>query len=933
MYTDNYQLSLGATRTGLALKAALVDTAGTIHATARDLAGIIELGHGVYSFQYANHPDGYRGSIIFYTGALGGAANFSGVTIEATGDVSPESAGIMASTQSFINSNPDREYVVNPLDGYSSVIFRIDEKVAVRFGSNGYMTSWTDQSVAPLAITITSPPRVVPDNGGEVIFEFNHSGAGQFVDIAGLSIDRRAFTMVFAFEPHSLFPADADSDEEVLLGSTSDGLVVWMAASFSTCTIRISGPSGYGNATSYFPRNKPTNVLIISGDAAEMRVMLNGQGGTEAVMPAGIVTGFRLGGRTPTAAGPWRGRVRDFAVRSAASSWAEMSQINARLHAKHRIPPIIVNTVVLGDSLSVGLHPTAVTDRNIIWPTQVIRKPGHQLRNYSQSGMKASQIVGASYVQVFASFSGATLPAGAVTIVIIDLGSNDLAVSDTVANLVTNLSTISDQCRTYMGAAAVIVKGVRPRNPFSRATLDDLHAQLKALVGVKFDEFINPFDDPIYNLNDSTNTFRFAGDSTHTNSNGQMADARLTLPKYDRIVDRILGDLYDASNAVRNKLPSKSYLTGTNNSDGDVQLNEATGVTFPADFNNLTRANIATAVEQQILDDADSRAVLQAIVDKINAADPNLAGLTISAIAQGVRDVLLAGAAANGLGDYIAKIRQKTDNLPATPANNADVLTRMPQSLYVAPDNTAIQAAQESAANAESNSAQAVSLIGTKLPGVLTPQTINTYLVTQHGNGSWQTGTGGGGGLFGAMEVVLTFLDSDQTPIPFANFVVQGIGSGKADSSGVATIGLDPGQYDINVSPYSGAIWPTVPIIVDAINPSQSFDVVANSSAVGIPTVPGMTRVFATLRKPNGEIDTNARLTFSLVSAPSGNVDSWLLGEFDIRAKRSGSQAGMVIIDLPIGATYNVSRGAGTPLSVLIGAGPTQQLQQINEGS
>jgi hypothetical protein len=795
----------------------------------------------------------------------------------------------LAATQSFVNSNPSREFGVNPFDGYSNVVIRLDEKLGVSVGSNGYMTAWTDQSVAPLAIAITSPPRVVPDNGGEVIFEFNHSGTGQYVDIAGLSIDRRAFTMVFAFEPHSLFPADADSDEEVLLGSTSDGLVVWMAASFSTCTIRISGPSGYGNATSYFPRNKPTNVLIISGDAAEMRVMLNGQGGTEAVMPAGIVTGFRLGGRTPTAAGPWRGRVRDFAVRSAASSWAEMSQINARLHAKHRIPPIIVNTVVLGDSLSVGLHPTAVTDRNIIWPTQVIRKPGHQLRNYSQSGMKASQIVGASYVQVFANFSGATLPAGAVTIVIIDLGSNDLAVSDTVANLITNLSTISDQCRTYMGAAAVIVKGVRPRNPFSRATLDDLHAQLKSLVGVKFDEFVNPFDDPIYNLNDPTNTFRFAGDSTHTNANGQMADARLTLPKYDRVVDRILGDLYDASNAVRNKLPSKSYLTGTNNSDGDVQLNEATGVTFPADFNNLTRANIATAVEQQILDDADSRAVLQAIVDKINAADPNLAGLTISAIAQGVRDVLLAGAAANSLGEFISTIKLKTD-VAGVIANtsNADLFKA---------DVTAI------------------------------PNAVDTRLTSTHGAGAWNAGGGGGGSIIGSMEVILTFVDSDNTPIPFASFVIQGIGSGQANENGIATIGLNPGSYSVNVSPFGGAIWPTTQIVVDAINPSQSFDIVANSATIGLPTTPGITRVFATLRNANGEIDPRGSLFFKLASPPVGNVESWSLGEFRVKANHTG----MVIVDLPSGATYQIWRGTGEPILVNIGIGPTQELPQINE--
>lgn len=65
-------------------------------------------------------------------------------------------------------------------------------------------------------------------------------------------------------------------------------------------------------------------------------------------------------------------------------------------------------------------------------------------------------------------------------------------------------------------------------------------------------------------------------------------------------------------------------------------------------------AAVATQVETQILDEGDSRAVLQALVDKINAADPDLSGLTLSAIAQAVRDVGgLDAAPAGSLGDRV----------------------------------------------------------------------------------------------------------------------------------------------------------------------------------------------------------------------------------------------------------------------------------------
>lgn len=644
MYTDNYQIPVGTT--GLALKAALSYADGTIHATARDLTGVVELGAGMYSWTYASHPDGFRGQVVFYTGTLAAAGNFSGVTIKAVADASPEAAGVLP-----------RQRAPNPAEGLSSVVFRLDEREGVSVGSNGYMTGWLDLSDNPLAVTITSPPRVVPDDGGRVIWEFNYSGAGQYVDIAGLSVNRRAFTIAVAFEPHALYPGDSDSTEEVMLGSTSDGLTIWIGSSGATSTIRVNDSGGFGNATAHFPRCKPTNVLVVSGDATQCRIMLNGKTSTEVAMTAGTVTGFRLGGRTPTAAGPWRGRIPDFVVRSVASSWAEMADVSARLHEKHRVGRIVTSVITLTDSIGVGLHPTAVTDRNIVWPSMLVDgRPGWQLRNYGQSGLSAAQAIGASLIQTFAGFSGENEPAGDVQIGVIALGSNDKALSTDNTTLAGYISTLSDQFRTYCGCAAVIAVGVTPRNPFTLADLQDLHAKMRALVGTKLDGFADPLDDPIFATNDSTNAFRFAGDSTHLNADGEAALWRIVQAEVDRVMPRVLGKVYDR--------------IGTRAAPGDA-MTLTTG----------ERTAVANEVETQIINEGDPEKVIEAIVNAINAADPNLAGLTVSAIAQGVWDRLTSLANTAGSMGKLVK-----DMLDAT------VSSRLAAGSYAAPDNASIVA-------------------------------------------------------------------------------------------------------------------------------------------------------------------------------------------------------------------------------------------------
>jgi hypothetical protein len=117
--------------------------------------------------------------------------------------------------------------------------------------------------------------------------------------------------------------------------------------------------------------------------------------------------------------------------------------------------------------------------------------------------------------------------------------------------------------------------------------------------------------------------------------------------------------------------------------------------------NSASAAAIATQVEAQILDDADSRAVLQAIVDKINAADPDLSGLTLTAIAQAVRDIDNTTPATNSLGaaiNHAAPAATALSNVTWTDAKAAfltgDAFARLgsPAGASIAADLAAVNA-------------------------------------------------------------------------------------------------------------------------------------------------------------------------------------------------------------------------------------------------
>lgn len=80
-YQRDCAIALGAGQTGLTLTAQLVDTVGA-NVGAVISTGFVEIGVGNYLWHYAAYPDGFRGGVVFLSGA----------TVKAFTSVNPEEA-------------------------------------------------------------------------------------------------------------------------------------------------------------------------------------------------------------------------------------------------------------------------------------------------------------------------------------------------------------------------------------------------------------------------------------------------------------------------------------------------------------------------------------------------------------------------------------------------------------------------------------------------------------------------------------------------------------------------------------------------------------------------------------------------------------------------------------------------------------------------
>jgi hypothetical protein len=112
---------------------------------------------------------------------------------------------------------------------------------------------------------------------------------------------------------------------------------------------------------------------------------------------------------------------------------------------------------------------------------------------------------------------------------------------------------------------------------------------------------------------------------------------------HSQVVDSVAATFTTADRtkveAIYNKLPSKSYLTGTTNSDGDVQADEATG-NFPGSVGSVAGAVGSVTAGVTVTTNNDKTGYALTSGER-------------SSIAAAVRDVSNASPAADGLGDWI----------------------------------------------------------------------------------------------------------------------------------------------------------------------------------------------------------------------------------------------------------------------------------------
>ena len=143
-YTLTAPASLGVT--GLTLKVSFVNTAGTLHATLRNLAAT-ELGTtGIYTFTSAAVDDGYRGQMIWHTGTATTSA-FAGCTVYAVAGVNPEELELTNADLSDIKAKTDLISAgdfdaVSPVsaDGATLNLFRGDDY----FNADSRALSWSN---------------------------------------------------------------------------------------------------------------------------------------------------------------------------------------------------------------------------------------------------------------------------------------------------------------------------------------------------------------------------------------------------------------------------------------------------------------------------------------------------------------------------------------------------------------------------------------------------------------------------------------------------------------------------------------------------------------------------------------------------------------------------------------------------------------------
>lgn len=428
----------------------------------------------------------------------------------------------------------------------------------------------------------------------------------------------------------------------------------------------------------------------------------------------------------------------------------------------------------------------------------------------------------------------------------------------------------------------------------SNAALPNSNSSVQAADGA----FVRLIDCPIVNFSTNTNASRVTH-VVHTGNSG-TAGARVELIRSPilMVVDGSTQQTILADTGTTVVLENSPYdFTKTSGAGAITEQTNKSGL----DFTNLNQATSATTL---------SNITVPTVTNLTNLPSIPANWLTASGIAaaalNGKGDWLLASGytapdnanIASLRADYTTARAAKLDDLDAT------ISSRLAASSYVAPDNADIVTSLNDLVSllARTDPATAVNAIKAVTDKLATTIQLNgdgpNYQFTQPALALAPAG-GGGSGLSGPSSVTLTFVDASNNPVPNVEFTLVGVGSGRANSSGVATFGAQNGSYTVAAAVSGGTILFTNAALT--VNGTTARTITGNAISFTI-APPGSTTVYLTTLDQTGTAKSGVVIQFQLKSPPANASGD----AFDQTIKQVTSDInGLVQVALPIGCAFN----------------------------
>lgn len=320
------------------------------------------------------------------------------------------------------------------------------------------------------------------------------------------------------------------------------------------------------------------------------------------------------------------------------------------------------------------------------------------------------------------------------------------------------------------------------------------------------------------------------------------------------------------------------------------------------------RTSIANEVEAQIIDETDSEKVLTAITDKIAASNPSLAGLTLGAIAAAVRDVLIAGAAANSLGAAVSAVKAKTDLIPAAGPPSAADYTSARATKIDNLDAAISTRSSHTAADVWTSTTRTLSSFGTliadlwaKLTSQLTTSGSIGKLIVDNLDATVSSRSDATVAGSGAFAVTVTVTDGSSALQNATVRLTEGINSFTAitNVNGVASFNLNAATYAIGITKSGYQFTPAT----IAVSTSANFDKAMTAIVIAAPADPNQATGSLTTFDAQGAIAAAVVLKFEMVTGPGSN--SYKISSFTA----TSDNAGLLTAAFRKGAKYRGSRG------------------------